>query len=127
MNVINKYFSIAVVLAVSFGNAQSVDPKDPDIIADALNGASRVVVGAFHVDWCFPWIDGWHCRGTIHTEEVLYGDRNANRLLPFYWTEIYGTTCVPYEKLSLSHGDRGIWFMAQKDGAWEFTEIAARW
>jgi hypothetical protein len=102
--------------------AQELDPKDPALIADGLTRANVVVVGTFRVAWFYPWFDGWHYSGAIHAEEILYGDRSANRVVPLRWKQGYGSTCLISEKLSRFQGERGIWLVAQTDGEWQLLK-----
>ena len=116
-----------VFIAALCGYAQEFDPHDPAIIADGVNRASAVVVGRFRVDWCLPWLDGWHCSGAIHVTETLYGAGIQNNIVPFRWKERYGNICLVCEKVSRFHGNRGIWFLARKDGAWLLSGTTASW
>lgn len=117
----------AVYLAVISGHAQEFDPHDPSVIALGLERASVVVTGKFTVDWCLPWFDRWHCKGAIHVEESLYGELKPHAVIPFRWKEAYGTTCFPCEKLSIFDDHSGIWLLARKKGALQFSGTMADW
>jgi hypothetical protein len=56
-------------------------PKDHALIADGLKRADVVVIGMFRLQRSFPWFDGWHRRGAIEVEAVLYGNVEVGNTL----------------------------------------------
>jgi hypothetical protein len=119
---------IAVFAAVVLcGAAQEVDPHDPTIIAERLDRADAIVLGSFQVKPCLPWFDGWHCGGAIQVRESLHGPWKSNEAVQFRWKEHYGNVCFICEKVSEFGGQQGIWFLTNKNGAWQFTSTAALW
>ncbi len=122
MEPMNRCITLGLLLTTaSYCCAQELDPHDPAMISDGLNRSSVVVIGKFDVEWCWPWFDGWHCSGAIHVEESLYGHWKVNEAVPFRWREHYGPTCFICTRISRLDGDKAIWFVSKKDGAWRFS------
>ena len=117
---------IAFWIAVTSSHAQEFDPRDPSIIAEELSRANLVVVGTFGVDWHYPWIDGWHYSGSLHVDEVLFGDRKPHDPIPFRWLEKYGISCLICDRISDFKGKSGVWFLSAKNGEWQFSGTMAR-
>ena len=52
---------------------QRARAQEVDLSASAVESADVVVVGKLQSVWSYPWIDGWHSRGTIIVKEALFG------------------------------------------------------
>lgn len=125
--VLHLVFLSSLIATGLVGDAQEYDPRDPASISDGLDRASVIVIGRFSVDWCLPWFDGWHCGGSVHVEEFLYGDQKPGEYVPFRWKEVYGQTCLICQKISLLKGIRGIWFLVRKPDGWHCSGTTAIW
>lgn len=90
---------------------------DPALIGSGVDDAEVVLIGTFEVTRWFPWIDGWHYRGVLHADEVLFDGGSAKRQIPLEWVERYGNHCLICERISQFDGKSGIWLLARaKDG-----------
>ena len=65
-----------------------------DLTAGLVESADAVVVGTLHGVWSYPWIDGWHERGTITVSETLFGDVKRGDELKFGWEHAFRSDCL---------------------------------
>jgi hypothetical protein len=73
--------------------------------------AQLIVVGRFHEERTYPWIDGWHVTGTVAVDEVLYGSavpRRINYRLVCRWAMC---RTWPSPRIAKFFGEKGIWFL----------------
>jgi hypothetical protein len=76
-----------------------------------------IVVGTFRQWKTIPWIDGWHLRGEIEVEELLYGNPVSRRIafrLICRWGQ-HRRWWPPPDFPSFARG-KGLWFLRQADG-----------
>ena len=79
-----------------------------DLSAGEVETADVVVVGTLHDVWWYPWIDGWHERGTISVSEVLFGNVNRKDELRFAWEHSFGWDCLRPDWTG-AKGKEGVW------------------
>ena len=74
--------SLPLLSALAFGQEYRRErlPKD-------VREADLIAVGTLSGVWTYPWLDGWHRRGTINVQRVLFQTwakiRRAARHLDF--------------------------------------------
>ncbi|MBL0156670.1 MAG: hypothetical protein IPP47_06145 [Bryobacterales bacterium] len=81
--------------------------------------ADLVVAGQLTGVWSFPWIDGWHFRGTLKVTRVLWGPGKAGQTLDYRFACNH---CVFWPRPDLErHADReSLWFLNRASGSsWE--------
>jgi hypothetical protein len=108
--------SVTALLCLTAAHSQIPYPSGPALIDGWLHRTDLVVIGTLRVKWCFPWLDGWHCSGSIQTEEVLFGDGNRNGSLSLRWIESHDLPLPCSTPLSRFGSQRGIWFLSSKAG-----------
>ena len=81
-----------------------------DLTAGLVESADAVVVGTLHGVWSYPWIDGWHERGTITVSETLFGDVKRGDELKFGWEHAFRSDCLRPD-WTTANGKEGVWIL----------------
>jgi hypothetical protein len=119
--------ALALVLAVKC-SPQELDPKDPVAIADGVSRADVVVIGTFRVHPSFPWFDGWHRRGTLQVQSVLFGNVKVGDSLQYLWLEPFIPASHACGRLSSWFDQtQGIWFLKRNGDGWKLSGTLAVW
>jgi hypothetical protein len=103
------------LLALVFG-AQLVTAVEKSAIGQK---ADLIVVGRLTGVWWFPWIDGWHFRGTLKVTRVLWGPGKAGDTLDYRYA-CSGCPFWPRPELERFANIEGLWFVNRSTGkSWE--------
>ncbi len=78
--------------------------------------AELIVVGTFHSQITWPWIDGWHVDGIIVAEEVLYGTRPVEKLEYRFLCKWPYCQYWPPPRLRGPFLEKGLWFLRPAGG-----------
>jgi hypothetical protein len=98
------------------------------MIADALSRADVVVIGTFRVQRSVPWFDGWHRKGTLQVETVLYGSARVGDSIQYRWLEPFVPASDSCDRLSSwFDGLKGIWFLKRNGREWALSGTKAVW
>jgi hypothetical protein len=81
--------------------------------------ADLVIVGRLGVTFAFPWFDGWHFRGRLRSDEVLFGATKRGVDLDYRFV----CSCCPLwpePPLRAMAGRSALWFLKRTtEGRWE--------
>ena len=99
---------ISVGVLLGLVGLQSARAQEVDLSASAVESADVVVVGKLQSVWSYPWIDGWHSRGTIIVKEALFGKVRPGDHLRFGWNHDFGRDCLRPDWTSAKERE-GVW------------------
>lgn len=72
--------------------------------------ADLVVVARLTDVWCFPWVDGWHIRGTLEVTRVLWGPVKSGDSLDYRFV-CKGCPFWPSPSIESFRNIEGLWFV----------------
>jgi hypothetical protein len=102
-----------LIVGVLFAGPMSLGAAEKHWIA---HEAQAIVVGTLKPGTTLLWFDGWHGRGVITVDEVLYGERLSHQI-DFRFTCKWENHCQwwpppHYPEFTLQ---RGLWFLRRID------------
>ena len=81
--------------------------------------AQLIIIGRFHEQWVYPWVDGWHVAGTLDVEEILFGAPVPKSVNYRLVCRLAACRTWPPPRITALFGDHGIWFLRSiKDNTW---------
>jgi hypothetical protein len=105
---------LAVVLCV----ASSGEKYDREWLPNDIRGADLVAIGTLTGVWTYPWKDGWHRRGTIKIERVLFQSRPYGTAVTLTWGRLYGRSFSCPDWAKFEH-QQGVWILREYTTYWD--------
>jgi hypothetical protein len=105
--------SLPLLSALAFGQEYKREwlPRD-------VRETDLIAVGTLSGVWTYPWLDGWHRRGTINVERVLFQSRPFGNTITLAWGRLYGRS-FSHPDWAKYDGQRGIWILKEYTTTWD--------
>jgi hypothetical protein len=91
---------------------------DREWLVNDIKNADLVAVGTLSGVWTYPWRDGFHRRGTLNVEKVLFQSHSFGTAVPLTWGRLYWHRFY-YPDLKKYERQKGIWILKEYSTTWD--------